>query len=671
MERFLFKFSRLSIGRCAVTVPGKKLKVQIGIVENPSATSNVHNLSLVRSFSSRLGGKNSALDNNYWYRIIGLGSMSLAIGLGSYSLPLAQAESPSSEKLGGTGTGADKMLRFQNTRTNSDTPPLQKANIFTINAGPMDDDDNTDLKYYEYVIVGTGTAAQAALEVLRAQNMSANANTTGNGADKNNSSILILTEHDRLPRRADVDEETTLSAELRGVYDRWRRHITSHLSTMVDSNSDVIVASGFSDVSIDLENKTITFQNSGNKIRYNKCLLAPPGRARSFYVLDSNVMAYSLTDHINNLKDANEFKILEASFAPKPGTSAFENERESEQIQGGKQFAVLGGGFLGTEVVAALSEMNQKLNKSQKNHITHIFFEPNALAEYFPAYLSEHITRKLESMGVKTMSNRLVTGVKRSQSSSSQSDICNNFASGIIQNETLNGHEVRIQATLLRGDDKSKFDMDFDYIVLASTHIKPEVELARRSGLEIDGNNGGIVVNGSLEAFDSVFVAGNAASFYSQSLGRRRVEVYDHAMNSGLCAGRNMTNTQIAPSIYKHQPAFVCSLPSIGLQFECVGEIDSTLKTVGVWLAKRDEETGKPVMKETDYDRGIIYYLRDSTVVGVVCCNASECLEAARDMISQKNLIKDAAAAQLRKKILLAPENWIHIAETQNRASDA
>eukprot|EP00510_Aplanochytrium_minuta_P001791 CAMPEP_0184010672 /NCGR_PEP_ID=MMETSP0954-20121128/3362_1 /TAXON_ID=627963 /ORGANISM="Aplanochytrium sp, Strain PBS07" /LENGTH=619 /DNA_ID=CAMNT_0026290325 /DNA_START=173 /DNA_END=2032 /DNA_ORIENTATION=+ len=530
--------------------------------------------------------------------------------------------------------------------------PFNKANRVTLNA--PEETPEVDWKHYEYVIVGSGTAAQAALEVIRASD--SNGNSLSLQQKRDEAYVLIVTENDRLPR-PDIDEETILGHELRGVYDRWRRHITSHLNTMVDSRSDVVVVSDFSDVSLDVENKTITFMNSGTKVSYSKCLLAPPGRARSFYVLGSNAMEYSLNDHINNLYDANDFKILEASFAPLE-----EANNDATVTQRRKNFAVVGGGFLGTEVVAALSEINQKLPEEQRNNLTHIFFEPNALAEYFPPYLSTHITKKLGLQDVKTLSNSLVTGVKRSTSETSQYqfDIHNNFSN--CPGGPVN--DVRVQATLMRGDDRSKLDMNFDYIVLASTHIKPEVDLVQRSSLEIDATNGGIAVNGSLEAFDSVFVAGDAASFYSKSLGRRRVEVYDHAINSGLICGRNMSGQQKAPAIYNHLPAFVCSLPSLGITFECVGEINSKLKTVGVWLAKRDEETGKPVQGKTDFDRGLIYYLKDSAVVGVVCCNASECVEAARDIISQKNLIKDAAADQLRKKILLAPESWIYIKET-------
>ena len=107
------------------------------------------------------------------------------------------------------------------------------------------------------------------------------------------------------------------------------------------------------------------------------------------------------------------------------------------------------------------------------------------------------------------------------------------------------------------------------------------------------------------------------------------------------------------------------SLPGTGLNFECVGEIDSKLHTVGVWLAKRDEETGMPCVDQTDYERGIVYYIRDSKVVGVLCCNAGECLEAGKEVIREGKTIVDDAGKQLKKKILLAPTEWLLVRDSK------
>lgn len=76
-------------------------------------------------------------------------------------------------------------------------------------------------------------------------------------------------------------------------------------------------------------------------------------------------------------------------------------------------------------------------------------------------------------------------------------------------------------------------------------------------------------------------------------------------------------------------------------------------------MAKRDERTGAPSPDETEYERGIVYYIRDSKVVGVLCCNAAECIEAAKEVIGEGKTIADDAGNQLKMRILLAPTDWL------------
>lgn len=64
--------------------------------------------------------------------------------------------------------------------------------------------------------------------------------------------------------------------------------------------------------------------------------------------------------------------------------------------------------------------------------------------------------------------------------------------------------------------------------------------IATLSGLEVDRQLGGFVVNAELEARRNLFVAGDASCFYDPLLGRRRVEHHDHSVVSGRLAGENM-----------------------------------------------------------------------------------------------------------------------------------
>jgi programmed cell death 8 (apoptosis-inducing factor) len=123
-----------------------------------------------------------------------------------------------------------------------------------------------------------------------------------------------------------------------------------------------------------------------------------------------------------------------------------------------------------------------------------------------------------------------------------------------------------------------------DHVVVA-VGLDPNVQLASKSGFEIDPNLGGYVVNAELQARHGVWAAGDAACFYDVKLGRRRVEHHDHAVVSGRLAGENMTG---AGKPYWHQSMFWSDIgPKIG--FEAIGLVDSSLQTVGLF-AKADEE---------------------------------------------------------------------------------
>ena len=108
-----------------------------------------------------------------------------------------------------------------------------------------------------------------------------------------------------------------------------------------------------------------------------------------------------------------------------------------------------------------------------------------------------------------------------------------------------------------------------DHVVVA-VGLEPNVQLATKSGFEIDSSLGGYVVNAELQARKNIWIAGDAACFYDIKLGRRRVEHHDHAVVSGRLAGENMTG---AGKPYWHQSMFWSDLgPKIG--FEAIGLVD-------------------------------------------------------------------------------------------------
>jgi 3-phenylpropionate/trans-cinnamate dioxygenase ferredoxin reductase subunit len=150
--------------------------------------------------------------------------------------------------------------------------------------------------------------------------------------------------------------------------------------------------------------------------------------------------------------------------------------------------------------------------------------------------------------------------------------------------------------------------------VVAGIGLELNIELAQSAGLKT-GN--GIVVNEFLRtSHPDIYAAGDVAEVYNPLLEKRmRVEHEDNANSMGRMAGRNMAGQSES---YEHLPFFYSDMFHLG--YEAVGEVDSRLETFADWK--------KP-------NEGVVYYLKEGRVRGVLLWNVWEQVEAARQLIAQ------------------------------------
>ncbi len=151
--------------------------------------------------------------------------------------------------------------------------------------------------------------------------------------------------------------------------------------------------------------------------------------------------------------------------------------------------------------------------------------------------------------------------------------------------------------------------------VVAGIGIVPNVELAQEAGLAVGD---GIVVDSYLRtSHPDVYAAGDVASFPDALLGvRRRVEHEDNANTMGRAAGRAMAGAAVS---YEHSPMFYSDLFDLG--YEAVGELDTRLRTVVDW--------------QEPYRKGVLYYLEEGRVRGVLLWNVWDRVDAARALIAE------------------------------------
>ena len=261
--------------------------------------------------------------------------------------------------------------------------------------------------------------------------------------------------------------------------------------------------------SLDLDGRTAT-DDAGETHSYEKLLLATGGTPRRVGAWDDSVIYYR----------------------------TFETYRRLHELAGdGVRAAVIGGGFIGSEVAAALA-----LNGCE---VSIVFPEVGVGARLFPAELAESVNEYYRSQGVDVRAGRKVESITRAGDTS-----------------------------VVTTDD-GVVEVD---VVVAGLGIVPRTELAEQAGLEVDD---GVLVDdrGRAGGREDVFAAGDVARFPVSALGgTRRVEHEDHANTHGRHVGANMAG---ADKPYDHLPFFYSDLFDLG--YEAVGLVDSRLRAVAAW----------------------------------------------------------------------------------------
>ena len=241
----------------------------------------------------------------------------------------------------------------------------------------------------------------------------------------------------------------------------------------------------------------------------------------------------------------------------------------------GERFAVIGGGFIGSEIAAALA-MNQK-------KVVMLFPGKSIADRVFPPGLSQFVSNFYREKGVEVLSGERVSGLE------------------------TRGNRLAVKSSSPR-------EILVDGVV-AGLGIEPNVGLAQMAKLKVDN---GIVVDEFLRTSNpDIYAAGDVAAFFNPALGKRmRAEHEDNANTMGGQAGRNMAGP---PQPYHHLPFFYSDLFEFG--YEAVGELDSRLETFADWKQPNKE--------------GVIYYLQNQRVRGVLLWNVWGHVEAARRLIAE------------------------------------
>lgn len=379
---------------------------------------------------------------------------------------------------------------------------------------------------YQYLIIGGGMTADAAVQGIRKVDPSG--------------TIGLISNENHLPySRPPLSKGLWKDMPLEKIWrDTQKHNVEIHVSRTA--------------IGLDVKKRVIVDQQ-GVSYTYKKLLLATGGTVRRLPGnVDGVVYFRTLDDYL----------------------------RLREQSKTNETFAVVGGGFIGSEIAAALA-MNSK-------RVILIFPDDGIGARVYPRPLSQFLNSYFREKGVEVAAKESVKEIVRKQPS--------------YLVKTSSGKEFRADG------------------VVAGLGIQPDIELARSAGLKADN---GILVNEFLQTSNpDVYAAGDVANFFSPALEKRvRIEHEDNALTMGEIAGKNLAGNKIA---YDHLPFFYSDLFDLG--YEAVGELDSRFEIVEDW--------------KQEFREGVVYYLHEGRVRGVLLWNVWGQVDAARALITSKKLWK-------------------------------
>jgi NADPH-dependent 2,4-dienoyl-CoA reductase/sulfur reductase-like enzyme len=247
--------------------------------------------------------------------------------------------------------------------------------------------------------------------------------------------------------------------------------------------------------------------------------------------------------------------------------------RRVEALPVGKHVAIVGGGFIGSEMAASLVSAGYR--------VTLLFPEEGIGARVLPRDLALHLNGYYAEREVEVHPRERLVGLER------------------------------VDGKLTLRTDRAELRAD---LVVAGLGIVPNDRLAAAAGLAVED---GILVDERLRTTDpAIFAAGDVARFPSPHLGKRiRVEHEDNANQMGRAAGLAMAGGEGG---YHHLPFFYSDLFDLG--YEAVGLLDPRVEVVADW--------------QEPFRKGLVYYLAEGRVCGVLAWGVFGKVDAARALVA-------------------------------------
>lgn len=394
----------------------------------------------------------------------------------------------------------------------------------------------------DYLIIGGGVAAARAAITLR--------------QEKAQGRVVIVGDEPDMP----YDRPPLTKQYLRGS--DWTHEDIHHKDATYYPKHNIEVMTGRHAASLDTAGRTVTLEN-GEQLAFDKLLLASGSRVRELRVpgADKEGIFYirTLTD-IDTLKQA---------------------------LKQARRVTIIGGGLIGAEVAASLSEKGHEVTVIEMLPIiwSHLFGEEQG--GYFDSALAKRGITLIRPVTIDR-----IAGDKRAEK--------------VITRE---GHEIE-------GD-----------IFIVGIGVMPDTRLAEAAGLKVDR---GIIVDQYLEtSVPDIFAAGDCTRYYSPLYHDYiHSEHIDNAKQQGTYAAKNMLGQKVPFDVVPYAWSDLFEEDMISMEY--IGHAPKWDKSITI---------GNP-----DTNKFITLYGVDNKCMAALLVNSMDHLKPLRELLKQGGSLDEAEA---------------------------
>jgi NADPH-dependent 2,4-dienoyl-CoA reductase/sulfur reductase-like enzyme len=293
---------------------------------------------------------------------------------------------------------------------------------------------------------------------------------------------------------------------------------------------------------VDAKGKRLSLANGGN-CEFSKLVVATGARPRT---LDIPGAALAGVHYLRSLDDSKAIR---------------------QHAEKAKRAVVLGGGFIGMETAAVLTQKGIEVTMVlREDRIWKQFFSPQ-MSSFFESYYSARGVRFVKTATVKELRG-----------------------------------DAAVSSMLLGDGQTISCEM-----VVAGIGVQPVTELLANSGIAVDD---GVVVNEYLvTSYPDIFAAGDVANYFDVLFQkRRRVEHWDNAVSQGQYCARALMGER---SPFRHVPYFFSDVFDLSYEFwgdpagaeQTVHRGDLSSSSFSVWWLRGNLVTAAFAMNRPDEER--------------------------------------------------------------------